>query len=232
MTLAVDAVTYRRAMGIRQQGVIRDDDERVVITDLGVVSTQAGSGPNPPIPGPAPSTRTWRALLTCASVAGLLLIATDTVVQHDEATSNTAGFADSCEEIQKVSQQAAPPTDFLSGTAVPAEPLVMSLSQVDPSTGHEVAIAQVNADGLWIFCATPAELAGLGEPAYPGEETLGELPEGMAYVYRQDNAKTAYSVVGVRLRNGSIVDHIDLQDGRTLPEMPPAPRLRRPSGTM
>jgi hypothetical protein len=72
--------------------------------------------------------------------------------------------------------------------------------------GVKLRLPQANADNFWIFCASLVDLIGLGEPGYPGEETLGNLPDGMASVYRQDRTAMTYSVVGVRLRDGSIVE--------------------------
>ena len=213
-----------------QRGNTRDGDQRVVITDLGIAPDQVFT-PLPESAQHAPrSLRIGRFLLTGVSVIALLLLAADADTPRGEEVADTAGFAATCEEIQQASQQESSPTDAWLGPAIQTGPLVMSLSQIDPTTGREIAIAQVNADNLWIFCASPAELVSLGEPGYPGEEPLGDLPDGMAYVYRQDRTAMTYSVAGVRLRDGSIVEDVTLGDGRTLPITPAtAPQHSRSS---
>lgn len=87
-----------------QQGITRDDDRRVVITDLGTAPSQAVSAPDASTQHASRSLRVGRFLLTGASVIALLLIATDTDTRRGEELADTAGFTATCEEIQQASQ--------------------------------------------------------------------------------------------------------------------------------
>lgn len=96
----------------------------------------------------------------------------------------------------------------------------MTVYQVDARTGRGILLAFVDSDELWEFCITPAELEALGAAPYPGEAELGGLPEGAAYVYREDRTTLEYRVAGIRLHDGFVVDALTLRDGRTLPLVP------------
>lgn len=95
----------------------------------------------------------------------------------------------------------------------------MSVGHMDPETGKYTFYARVDPhEQFWEFCGTSAQLGAIGVEPFPDEEELGQLPDGMSYVYLQDQQSFEYSVAGIRLRDGSVVDSVELRDGKTLPE--------------
>jgi hypothetical protein len=83
---------------------------------------------------------------------------------------------------------------------------------------HSAPLARVHSTGLWDFCSTSSELTLLENRPYPDEAELGRLPEGMAYVYQLEDGERGYTVAGVRVRDGSIVDTVTSLDGHPIPQ--------------
>lgn len=219
------------------RGGMDEDQQQVVIRDLGVLSDQFSEAPLPVRPRRRLSKRLRGAVLT-AGMVGFVVVAGDDP-GSSEPPHAMVERSDVCDVITAVQERvvteqpsghgrstgiASQPVSAIpvSGDVVIPSDISMTVFQVDTVTGRDVPFALVDSSGFWEFCSKSTELTALEESPYPSEDELGELPDGMSYVYRQDDlTTTTYDVAGIRLRDGSVVDSVTLQDGRTLPLQAP-----------
>lgn len=147
--------------------------------------------------GDEPSDSNWRAAPASPEVC-------TTVSDAQKAETNTAANSSLVPTFGQASSQAP----------------YISVGQLDPETGRYTFYARIDPEEqFWEFCGTSTQLGALGVEPFPDEKNLGELPDGMSYVYLQDQESRGYLVAGVRLRDGSVVDNITLRDGKTLPDV-------------
>lgn len=220
-------------MTSRRPASANDAGPRIVITDLGLPSDPAPAAVPPPVGLPRPVPERTRAVVLAVVLVTLGGIAGDTYLSSEQPLAQ-GERPDVCAAIAAQQERGAADepsipgvlggfssdelnTPGILGPAAAASAVTMTVYQVDSRTGQGSLLAFVDSDDLWEFCSTSAEAEALGGQSYPDEDELGELPEGMAYVYRQNNATMTYEVAGIRLRHGGVVDSVTFRDGRTLP---------------
>lgn len=201
-------------MGNQEHGPIGDYDTPVVITDLGALPGSADADITPE-QGASLKTRTARLVVASALTGGLVLALGGSGISEPRIVD--PAFESGCDVV--AAEQRDPIGDrneFLDAILRLAGHAGVSGAvsfAIDSSSGHTTLykdspspLARVSQEGLWELCSIPVGLTLLDDRPYPTEEELGRLPEGFAYVYQLAPGAERYSVIGVRLRDGSIVD--------------------------
>jgi hypothetical protein len=221
---------------MKKQSPSSDGGERVVISDLGGLPGPAEpSEISPPLPSPASprAGRSGRVLTLGLLLAVVLLVVGDSRVGPEvqaadqawleQCAINPAGERASVADQLAIREQLRlfAAGTIRSGPDIGSSSTSTLLTSVDEASSELVSLARVNPDGLWEFCAASAT-PDLPDSPYSTMSQLGELPYGMSYVYRLEERTMTYSVAGIRLRDGSIVDTLTLPDGEIRPIPTPA----------
>ncbi len=214
-----------------KKGPLSDPGERVTILDLGILPNSAGSGENSP--PPSPRVKTSVRIFAFGLLLGVvLLVVGDSRVGPElpaadrmwiEQCATPAGDRATVADQLAVREQI---TLFAAGTIRSGPDTATGgtstlLTSADDTSNELIPLARVTSNGVWEFCAASAT-PDLPDTQYPPSSELGKLPQGMLYLYRLEETTMTYSVAGIRLRDGSIVDTLTLPDGEIRPIPTPA----------
>jgi hypothetical protein len=218
---------YCRAMGNKTRFIQPgDQDDHVQIIDLGAATHQqpltAQEEPRLPFLG-------RRLILGPAIGIGLLsgqvLLAAPAVNPEPPESASALPAVSACEvtEPLRIAGMAASTTDTADAVdnAVILPTGYTVLGVMSEHTNNFVGVGLIHPDGLVEVCEYPVGVE-THRVVFSGQSELGALPEGTSYAYTQPAGWTSEGLVlrvaGVRLADGTVVEHLTLPDGRVVPE--------------